>query len=147
MPRKRSTPNARVAVARNAIAGWWWCDPSAALMMVPIIAKEGIEGIRGEAHCDDCGDSSSAGGPVSSREHWDTIYRTKTPNEVSWYQPEAALSLDLIRRTTPALDAPILDVGGGASTLVDGLLEAGYRKVDRARLTTNAPSTSSTMQQ
>jgi SAM-dependent methyltransferase len=66
---------------------------------------------------------------VSSRDHWDAIYRTKTPNEVSWYQAEAALSLDLIRRTTPALDAPILDVGGGASTLVDGLLEAGYRAV------------------
>ena len=66
---------------------------------------------------------------MSSRHHWDAIYRTKTPNEVSWYQPEAALSLDLIRRTTPALDAPILDVGGGASTLVDGLLEAGYREV------------------
>ena len=66
---------------------------------------------------------------MSSRHHWDAIYRTKTPSEVSWYQPEAALSLDLIRRTTPALDAPILDVGGGASTLVDGLLEAGYREV------------------
>lgn len=66
---------------------------------------------------------------MNSRDHWDAIYRTKTPSEVSWYQPEAALSLDLIRRTTPALDAPILDVGGGASTLVDGLLEAGYRDV------------------
>ena len=66
---------------------------------------------------------------MSSRHHWDAIYRTKTPNEVSWYQAEPARSLDLIRRTTPALDAAILDVGGGASTLVDGLLEAGYRAV------------------
>jgi len=39
----------------NAIAGWWWADPVAALIMVPIIVREGIEGIRGE-HCDDgCG--------------------------------------------------------------------------------------------
>ncbi len=66
---------------------------------------------------------------MSNRDHWEAIYRRKAPSEVSWYQPEAVLSLDLIRRTTPALDAPIIDVGGGASTLVDGLLGAGYREV------------------
>jgi divalent metal cation (Fe/Co/Zn/Cd) transporter len=38
----------------NAALGWWWADPAAALAMVPIIAKEGIEGWRGEDHCDDC---------------------------------------------------------------------------------------------
>ena len=39
----------------NALFGWWWADPIAALAMVPIIAKEGIEGVRGEAPCsDDC---------------------------------------------------------------------------------------------
>lgn len=37
----------------NAAAGWWWADPAAALVMVPIIAKEGVEALRGE-HCDDC---------------------------------------------------------------------------------------------
>ena len=37
----------------NAIFGWWWADPSAALIMVPIIAREGIEALRGEK-CDDC---------------------------------------------------------------------------------------------
>lgn len=47
---------ALAGVALNAIAGWWWCDPAAALMMVPVIAKEGVEGIRGEAACDDCRD-------------------------------------------------------------------------------------------
>ena len=46
---------ALVGVALNALLGWWWADPVAALAMVPIIAKEGIEGARGEAHCaDDC---------------------------------------------------------------------------------------------
>ncbi len=64
-----------------------------------------------------------------SQEHWERIYRTKDPTQVSWYQPEPRLSLDLIRRVAPDLDAPIIDVGGGASTLVDGLLEAGYRNV------------------
>ena len=37
----------------NAVAGWWWSDPVAALLMVPIIAREGIEGLRGEATCTD----------------------------------------------------------------------------------------------
>jgi divalent metal cation (Fe/Co/Zn/Cd) transporter len=37
----------------NALFGWWWADPVAALVMVPIIAKEGIDGLRGET-CDDC---------------------------------------------------------------------------------------------
>ena len=38
----------------NALFGWWWADPVAALAMVPIIAKEGLEGVRGEEPCDDC---------------------------------------------------------------------------------------------
>jgi divalent metal cation (Fe/Co/Zn/Cd) transporter len=39
----------------NASLGWWWADPLAGLVMVPIIAKEGIDGLRGKACCDDCG--------------------------------------------------------------------------------------------
>lgn len=64
-----------------------------------------------------------------SQNHWERIYRTKDPTQVSWYQPEPRLSLNLIRRVAPDLDAPIIDVGGGASTLVDHLLDAGYRDV------------------
>ena len=46
---------ALAGVALNAVLGWWWADPVAALAMVPIIAKEGVEGARGEPHCaDDC---------------------------------------------------------------------------------------------
>lgn len=37
----------------NALFGWWWADPIAALIMVPIIAKEGIEALQGETSCDD----------------------------------------------------------------------------------------------
>ena len=66
---------------------------------------------------------------MSLQEHWERIYRATPPTEVSWYQPEARLSLELIRRVAMDLDAPIIDVGGGASTLVDGLLDAGYRAV------------------
>jgi divalent metal cation (Fe/Co/Zn/Cd) transporter len=39
----------------NALFGWWWADPVAALVLVPIIGKEGVEGFRGKACCDDCG--------------------------------------------------------------------------------------------
>ena len=66
---------------------------------------------------------------MSREKHWDTIYRNRLPTAVSWYQPEARLSLELIQRVAPELDAPVLDVGGGASTLVDGLLSAGYGDV------------------
>jgi divalent metal cation (Fe/Co/Zn/Cd) transporter len=45
---------ALAGVVLNALVGWWWADPVAALAMVPIIAKEGLEGLRGAIHCDDC---------------------------------------------------------------------------------------------
>jgi divalent metal cation (Fe/Co/Zn/Cd) transporter len=46
---------ALAGVGLNAALGWWWADPVAALAMVPIIAKEGVEGVRGKPHCaDDC---------------------------------------------------------------------------------------------
>ncbi len=63
---------------------------------------------------------------MQSKIHWEAIYQTKAPAQVSWYQAHPQLSLDLIRRTGVAHDAPIIDVGGGASTLVDHLLAEGY---------------------
>jgi divalent metal cation (Fe/Co/Zn/Cd) transporter len=38
----------------NAALGWWWADPTAAVLMVPIIAKEGFDGLKGKACCDSC---------------------------------------------------------------------------------------------
>jgi 2-polyprenyl-3-methyl-5-hydroxy-6-metoxy-1,4-benzoquinol methylase len=66
---------------------------------------------------------------MDTRAHWQNVYRTKRPTEVSWYQPAAVSSLNLIRRAAPDETAAVIDVGGGASTLVDGLLAAGYRNV------------------
>jgi len=63
---------------------------------------------------------------VDLKSHWEGIYRNKLPTQVSWYQLHARRSLDLIRRVSPPLDGAIIDVGGGASTLVDDLLDAGY---------------------
>jgi 2-polyprenyl-3-methyl-5-hydroxy-6-metoxy-1,4-benzoquinol methylase len=59
--------------------------------------------------------------------HWETIYRSKDVHEVSWFQAEARRSLDLITRICADRSAPIIDVGAGASVLVDNLLDAGYR--------------------
>jgi SAM-dependent methyltransferase len=66
---------------------------------------------------------------MDSKEHWERVYATKKPTEVSWFQPHPEVSLRLIRGTGAGPDDPIVDVGGGASTLVDDLLAAGYRAV------------------
>ena len=66
---------------------------------------------------------------MDPRSHWEQVYRTKGPDQVSWFQPEAKLSLELIQLVAPARDTPIIDVGAGASTLVDGLVAAGYSRI------------------
>lgn len=66
---------------------------------------------------------------MNRKSHWDRVYREQLPEQVSWYQAESALSLRLIQQAVPETSAAIIDVGGGASTLVDGLLAAGYRRL------------------
>jgi len=66
---------------------------------------------------------------MDPRIHWQKVYGTRKPTEVSWYQPVAAVSLAMIGRVAPDHVAAIIDVGGGASTLVDGLLAEGYTNV------------------
>lgn len=63
---------------------------------------------------------------MQSKDHWDKVYTTKATNAVSWFQPHADTSVGLIKATGAALDASIIDVGGGASTLIDDLLALGY---------------------
>jgi 2-polyprenyl-3-methyl-5-hydroxy-6-metoxy-1,4-benzoquinol methylase len=63
---------------------------------------------------------------MRSKDHWERIYSTKATDAVSWYQEHAVSSLQLIRATGLPKDATIIDVGGGASTLVDDLLADGY---------------------
>ncbi|MDZ7661134.1 class I SAM-dependent methyltransferase [Thiohalophilus sp.] len=63
---------------------------------------------------------------ISRRQHWEQVYRNKETREVSWYQPRPEVSLELIRRAGCGRNAPLIDIGGGASTLVDWLLEADY---------------------
>lgn len=66
---------------------------------------------------------------MSDKKHWESIYSTKQHNQVSWFQEHAALSLQFIRDTGVGPDAHILDVGAGASVLVDDLLDAGYHNL------------------
>ena len=61
--------------------------------------------------------------------HWQGVYTTKRAEEVSWFQEMPAVSLDLMRVTGITPQSSIIDAGGGASRLVDALLDAGYRKV------------------
>jgi SAM-dependent methyltransferase len=61
-----------------------------------------------------------------AKTHWEEVYAQRTPDSVSWFQPHAEHSLELIARAGLARDAAIIDVGGGASTLVDDLLARGY---------------------
>jgi len=66
---------------------------------------------------------------MSTRAHWENIYQSKEPTQVSWFQAHAAISLDLIRRSSIQPGEPIIDIGGGSSTLVDDLLASGYQAI------------------
>lgn len=70
--------------------------------------------------------------------HWDSVYATKGEAEVSWFQDSPTVSLDLIRAAAPDHGAAVIDVGGGASRLVDALLQDGYRDVSVLDLSANA---------
>ena len=66
---------------------------------------------------------------MDTKTHWDKIYETKPTTEVSWYQAQPYRSLELIQRVCRNKSAQIIDIGGGASTLVDHLLNAGLKHI------------------
>jgi ubiquinone/menaquinone biosynthesis C-methylase UbiE len=66
---------------------------------------------------------------MDAKTHWEHIYATKAPTQVSWYQQHPHCSMRLILGTGIRATDPIIDVGGGASTLVDDLLTAGFQSV------------------
>lgn len=61
-----------------------------------------------------------------AKAHWEKVYRTKKADEVSWFQREPKISLDLIRHVAHDRSARIIDVGGGTSSLIDRLADDGY---------------------
>jgi len=66
---------------------------------------------------------------MDTQAHWEGIYGTKAPTEMSWFRPHLETSLALIERVAKDRSASIIDVGGGESTLVDDLIARGYRNV------------------
>jgi len=66
---------------------------------------------------------------MSAQEHWEKVYATKAPDQVSWFRPHLETSLALIGRAAGDRSESIIDVGGGPSTLVDDLIGRGYRHI------------------
>jgi len=64
-----------------------------------------------------------------NKTYWEAIYGTKGPDAVSWYRAHLERSLQLIEKSCPDRASSIIDVGGGESTLVDDLLDRGYRHI------------------
>jgi hypothetical protein len=65
--------------------------------------------------------------------HWQTVYTTKGEREVSWFQENPAISLELLDAAGMSVDSSIVDIGGGASRLVDGPVSARSQQSHRAR--------------
>jgi ubiquinone/menaquinone biosynthesis C-methylase UbiE len=66
---------------------------------------------------------------VNTKEHWETIFSTKNPQDVSWTQEVPSISLAFIHQFNVPKDASIIDIGGGDSKLVDFLLADGYTNI------------------
>lgn len=66
---------------------------------------------------------------TESKQHWENVYATKQPNEVSWTQEIPVTSLNFIKSFNLAKNAAIIDIGGGDSKLVDHLLDEGYENI------------------
>src|SRR5258708_20750843 len=65
----------------------------------------------------------------SRRDHWQNVYTGKSENQVSWFEETPALSLELIGLAGAVPGSGIIDIGGGASRLVDRLVSQGYEDV------------------
>jgi len=75
---------------------------------------------------------------MDRKQHWEGIYATKVTEKVSWFQEHAELSVRLIRNTGLNKDAAIIDVGGGASKLVDELVAKSYSDLTVLDLSSSA---------
>jgi ubiquinone/menaquinone biosynthesis C-methylase UbiE len=75
---------------------------------------------------------------IDRKSYWQNIYHEKSPLDVSWYQREPRLSLELIHRSGVQTDDAIIDVGGGASVLVDFLSGEGFTGLSVLDISENA---------
>ena len=65
----------------------------------------------------------------NAKQHWEKVFETKNPGEVSWHQSNPKTSVKLILSTHPDKDAHIIDIGGGDSNLADKLLDLGFKNI------------------
>ncbi len=72
---------------------------------------------------------SGDGGDTDSKAHWEAVYQSRSPTELSWYQPQPTRSLELLEQLGMTPSTAIIDVGGGASKLVDALLDRGVARI------------------
>lgn len=66
---------------------------------------------------------------MTTKAHWEDVYRSRAVDEVSWYRPHLDVSLGLIEGAAPDRGNAVIDVGGGEATLVDDLVARGYGDV------------------
>jgi len=77
---------------------------------------------------------------MNQKDHWQQVYSTRQTTNLGWYKSHLATSLSWIKALNLAPEDPLIDVGGGASTLVDDLLEMGYRSITVLDISDNATS-------
>lgn len=77
---------------------------------------------------------------MNQKDHWEQTYSSKSAERLGWYKPHLQTSLSWITALKLPTDAPIIDIGGGASTLVDDLLEVGYQSISVLDISENALS-------
>ena len=66
---------------------------------------------------------------MDPREHWRTVYATKAPDEVSWFEAEPEASIEALRRLHVEPGTSVIDIGAGASRLADALLDLGFTDI------------------
>ena len=74
----------------------------------------------------------------SYRLHWETIFRKKAEDEVSWFQAYPKTSMEFVELFNLPLNANIIDIGGGDSHFVDALLDKGYQNIYVLDISANA---------
>lgn len=75
---------------------------------------------------------------IERKHYWQQVYSEKQPYEVSWFQPAPQISIDLIERSGIGKKDNVIDVGGGASRLVNVLVEKGYKSISVLDIADNA---------
>lgn len=78
---------------------------------------------------------------MNRKAHWENVYASRQSDDLGWYEPHLQISLDWINALQLAPDAAIIDIGGGASTLVDDLLLLGHRNISVLDISDKALST------